>query len=370
MIAKTIRCIHFTPGDGFGGVECAMRSWIAGEEATGGIEKYLLRFSQCVPLPENIPGKLLSFRVNSFENRLANLKNPVAHLWALMMLLQYKPDVLVCSLWGSLPASILYKVLCPRVKMVCFLHSAIAVRLVDKILNAIGMQIADAIWADSKMTLAARVPSYLQSRKSLRVISFILERVIPRKRPVNAPVFVFWGRLDYMKGIDRSLRFLAGIYQKRPDAALYLYGPDRGEAKNFQNLAHDLGISQNVHFMGTKPFDEIRTIASNYSYYLMLSRKEGMAMSVVEAMQLGLVPIVTPVGEIANYCRDGWNAVIVKDREQAISRVLSLLEDSATYRELQNNAMQHWTTMPSYRDDFSLAIKDLYGVQGDGERLA
>ncbi len=34
-----------------------------------------------------------------------------------------------------------------------------------------------------------------------------------------------------------------------------------------------------------------------------------MAISVIEAMQAGLVPIVTPVGEITGYCSDGVNSV-------------------------------------------------------------
>ena len=48
-------------------------------------------------------------------------------------------------------------------------------------------------------------------------------------------------------------------------------------------------------------------------------------MSVVEAMQIGLVPIVTPVGEIARYCVDGKNAVWVQEDATAVDAVMRLI---------------------------------------------
>ena len=47
-----------------------------------------------------------------------------------------------------------------------------------------------------------------------------------------------------------------------------------------------------------------------------------MAFSVVEAMQLGLVPVVTAVGEIRAYCHNGQNAVRIETDEQAVEDVL------------------------------------------------
>ena len=357
-----IKCIHFVPVDGIGGVECAARSCIVEESSVKGVDIRLLHLFGGGGFRNNTfqdTGKVMTFKMNAIDNLRAHINDPIVHLWALFTLIRYKPDVLVCSLWRSMFVGIFYKLFFPRVKLVCFLHSALALHFVDRFLNTVGMVMADAIWADSRMTLTARVPRYLQLRKPLRVISFILKKVIPKKLPANAPVFVFWGRLDYMKGIDRSLRFFAAIYKARPDASFYIYGPDGGEEKNFQALAKNLGLLGNVHFMGIRSFEEIQSVASNYSYYLLLSRKEGMAMSVVEAMQLGLVPIVTPVGEIANYCRDNINAVVVEGIDAAANRVLALLEDTRRYRELQKNAVNHWASPLLYKDDFSTAVKEI-----------
>ena len=54
----------------------------------------------------------------------------------------------------------------------------------------------------------------------------------------------------------------------------------------------------------------VKHYAKKCSFFLQLSFYEGFAMSVIEAMQLGLVPVVTNVGEISNYCIDNFNGVI------------------------------------------------------------
>ena len=48
-------------------------------------------------------------------------------------------------------------------------------------------------------------------------------------------------------------------------------------------------------------------------------------MSVVEAMQLGLVPVVTNVGEISRYCIDNFNSVIYKSDIETFDDISKLL---------------------------------------------
>jgi glycosyltransferase involved in cell wall biosynthesis len=75
-----------------------------------------------------------------------------------------------------------------------------------------------------------------------------------------------------------------------------------------------------------------------------------MAMSVVEAMQLGLVPVVTPVGEIPRYCLNGLNSIIVSDDERAVEDVLLALNKAETFQSLRRNAIATWDEIPVYKD--------------------
>jgi glycosyltransferase involved in cell wall biosynthesis len=87
---------------------------------------------------------------------------------------------------------------------------------------------------------------------------------------------------------------------------------------------------------------------------------EGMAMSVVEAMQLGLVPIVTPVGEPARYCRNMENAVIFSDFDQAVDEVCRLIDEPELYAKVSRAAVATWTDAPIYADDFVAAATELW----------
>jgi glycosyltransferase involved in cell wall biosynthesis len=104
---------------------------------------------------------------------------------------------------------------------------------------------------------------------------------------------------------------------------------------------------------------EIREAAAAHSFYLQTSEEEGMALSVVEAMQLALVPIVTPVGEIGSYCADGQNSVIVTDNQWAISNTLNLLANPGEFKRLSKNASARWNNHALYRDDVLTACEDL-----------
>jgi len=86
-----------------------------------------------------------------------------------------------------------------------------------------------------------------------------------------------------------------------------------------------------------------------------------MAMSVVEAMQLGLVPVVTPVGEIASYCTDNQNSIIVKHDEDAVRRIRDLIAHPGAYERLARNAQTCWQARPLYRDSVLSACRELAG---------
>ena len=87
--------------------------------------------------------------------------------------------------------------------------------------------------------------------------------------------------------------------------------------------------------------NEIYKIAQDCSFFIQLSSYEGMAMSVVESMQLGLVPIITEVGEIENYCQDLKNGIIYEGYNKTFEKVLKIINDGK-YSLLSSNAIKTW----------------------------
>ena len=64
-----------------------------------------------------------------------------------------------------------------------------------------------------------------------------------------------------------------------------------------------MNLVDNVFIYDFMKFSEIKKYANKASFFVQLSSYEGMSMSVSESMQLGLIPIVTNVGEIKIYCK-------------------------------------------------------------------
>ena len=344
-----MRCIHLIPVDGLGGVEAAARSYINSGRSDDQLELKVMYLAR--PKVDPQPDLARSGRV--IPSRFASVNNPLAFAAALYRIVVEQPDMLICSLWRDMLVGIPYKVLFPGKKLICFLHNTDTLHLLDKLCNAMALLLADAVWSDSKKTLERRVPEQYLPGKRVRVISFVLERYVQQSLPENAPSFVFWGRLHSQKGIDRALRLFAAVVRRVPAARFDIYGPDDGEGERLRALAAELGLTRSVAFKGPTDLEHLRSVAGQYAYYLQLSRFEGMAISVVEGMQLGLLPVVTPVGEIPNYCSSD-NAIIVYDADDAegyADAVVKVLDDQGLFCRLQSASAALWNDAGVYSSD-------------------
>jgi len=346
------RIVHLIPYHAIGGVEIAARSLPAGRYGEFEIERQYLVKS---------PNSTVEAGEHHGPQKSPNDLRVFWH--ALWRLYRNPPTLFVASLWRSALVLICLKFLRPRTKMVIFLHLAHDVHFVDKLINRVAMYLSDAIWADSRVTLDRRVPRRLKGKG--RIVSFLLKHVpLPESRDPT-PEFIFWGRLNRQKGLDNALKLVAAVVEHRRDTRLTIIGPDGGVADQLRARVAALGLCENVVFKGPLGHKEIAHEASGASFYLQTSLVEGMAMSVVEAMQNGLVPVVAPVGEIANYCRDKESAIFVNEDHATVSAVLALLSDPDQYRRMSIAAAKHWQKKPLYRDDFIDAAKELIGGGGD-----
>jgi len=333
------KVIHVIPFFGIGGVERAATSM----KQTSSNE---------------IAFDVFSIFPDSAATKKYKLWNPFYYFKSIISLYRSSPDVLIVSLWRAYLVGIVFKLLNPRVKLIVFLHLPIDVHKVDFILTRIAASLASNIWADSETTILNRLPNVEIGKK--RVISFVTEHIPSSSIGSVQPVFVFWGRLHKQKGILRSLKLFAAIREIYKDSKYIIIGPDGGFSAQANTLVSNLNLNNSVEFLGPKNFEEIRVIANSASFYLQTSEFEGMALSVVEAMQIGLVPIVTSVGEITHYARHGVNAIIVQDDAKAIIDILTLLQNTTIYTKMRNNAMSEWLDKPLYKEDMLKACQCLF----------
>ncbi len=100
---------------------------------------------------------------------------------------------------------------------------------------------------------------------------------------------VAFGRLNKVKGFDLLLKAFKRILNVRKDVQLIFVGGG-DEQKSLEELSKDLGVAENVSFLGlqTEPFRYV----SKGDLFVMSSLNEGLPNAMIEAMACGL-PIVS-----------------------------------------------------------------------------
>ena len=333
------KVIHLVPYDGIGGVETAARSM-----ADHSIKDIEFQVDYVYPPPsgQHGPGDMLS---------------PLPIWRSTRRVLAEKPDLLIVSLWRSCLVALLSKLFYRKLRLVLFLHFPSDAHWVDRFLTRWVAAMAEEIWADSQETLRDRLPSkYLGKRK---IISFVTRVIEPLPAKRVEPVFIFWGRLHAQKALDRALHIFSVVYRYNDAARFIIIGPDGGDLERIRMLASKLELMSAVSFRGEMDFNTISEEACVASFYLQTSTLEGMAMSVVEGMQLGLVPVVTPVGEIKSYCKHGENALLIQSDTAVVVEIVALLNQEELYQSMRNNAVSTWAEKTIYAESILQACQEM-----------
>lgn len=337
------KVIQLLPYDGIGGAEAAARS-MTGKRFDG------LDFSLSFIFPD----------VRSSAQRGGTF-NPLAFLRSAIALRRAAPDLLVLSLWRACVVGLVVKLLRPRTRLVVMIHNSVDAHAGDWLFTRVAMALSVAVWADSEASMRLRFR--LAPRAPVTIVPFLADHLAPaERREVGAavePAFIFWGRLAPQKNLHRALEFFRRVRATRADARFTIIGPDGGQLDELRQWTEDAGLAGSVSFAGAMRFEDIRALVPGHAFYLQTSAYEGMAMSVVEAMQLGLVPVVTPVGEIGRYCRDGDNALLFTGTCDAARQVLGLLSDPVRYDTIRRAAIATWSAHPLYRDAIAAECRRL-----------
>ena len=98
---------------------------------------------------------------------------------------------------------------------------------------------------------------------------------------------IFFGRITESKGVSQMLKFW---HAHKPGSTLHVIG-DGDLLEEMKCLYNHEGSG--IVFYGALPHVEISHIASSCRYYISFSDREGLSLSLLEAMDGGLIPLVT-----------------------------------------------------------------------------
>ena len=136
------------------------------------------------------------------------------------------------------------------------------------------------------------------------------------------------GRLHPSKGHDILLRSVKMLVDRRKRVSLRLAGSG-GEQSSLEQLAEELGISDNVKFLGSLSEERVVAELQSSDIFALASHAEPLGVVYMEAMALGIPTIGTRAGGVGEIITDGVDGVLVppNDAEALAEAIESLMAD-------------------------------------------
>jgi len=149
-------------------------------------------------------------------------------------------------------------------------------------------------------------------------------------------IILFLGRIHPIKGVDLLVTAFAELVKKRADVRLFIVGPDENYLDEIKGMVNNLDLGNKVVFTGPLYNDERYTAYIDSDIYVLPSRYEIFAISVLEACASGRPVVVTENQGIADYIR-GRAGEVVPFRVDALLQALEKLLGDKNLRAAYGN---------------------------------
>jgi glycosyltransferase involved in cell wall biosynthesis len=155
--------------------------------------------------------------------------------------------------------------------------------------------------------------------------------------PENGPVACYLGRFSTYKGIDTIIKGVAEAVKEVPELRMIIAGEGH-EQPSLERLVEELNLKEHIHFLGRQG---PRAVCWAADCILLGSTREGFALSIVEAMACGVVPLRTPSAGAADQIKHGANGYIFPfwDFETLGKQLVELFQDEQLREKLAKGAL-------------------------------
>ncbi len=185
--------------------------------------------------------------------------------------------------------------------------------------------------------------------------------------PDGEKILVHASNFRRVKRVPDVVKVFAQVNKQLPSKLLMVGdGPERAEG---EQLARDLGVSENVRFLGKQ--DAVEEILSVSDLFLMPSQSESFGLAALEAMACKVPVISTNTGGLPELNVDGVTGFLkdVGDVEGMADRAVYILSDEDRLNQFKENALAHAkmfdlaTIMPVYESFYKETIAGSRRVQ-------
>lgn len=165
-----------------------------------------------------------------------------------------------------------------------------------------------------------------------------------RKQGQKQKYLAYCGTASNTKdGVDELIKAFAIVSKRHPEVKLYIIGrtPSRKEETGNLHLIKELGLEDKIVLTGIVPAEKMPQMLTNAEVLLLdrpdsLQAKNGFPTKLGEYLLTGNPVVVTAVGDIPLFLKDGFSAMIAQERnaEQFAEKTYWLLEHPKEAEEI------------------------------------
>ena len=173
---------------------------------------------------------------------------------------------------------------------------------------------------------------------------------------------LFFGRLNPTKGPEKLALAALSISKKRDDIAFAWVGPDEGKADEVKGLIKG---HKNMHYLGAiRGKDKIAEMYQSADVYVLPSYREGLPLTLFEAMASGLPIVASPVNGVPYEMKEPENGFFAGygDIKALEENILKLIDDKKLSNKISLNNMKKarqydWDTIfKRYMTEYKLLL--------------
>ena len=286
---------------------------------------------------------------------------PIAILKTAYELCKLQPDIIISSLWKSSWVGSFFKRINPKTTFISFIHSNKFHNAPDKFFTRKALKKCDVVFCDSYAS-----KDFIQQytfKKTIQIVSLLRFNTpappLPKKELNKQAIFM--GRFAAAKRLDKLIHLIFELNCRDINISLDIFGRDDERLQEkLCLLISKLDLRNRVRFKGEISPSDIPSVLKQYDFYMQTSENEGMAMSVVEAMQMGVVPIVTPVGEIFHYAKNMENAILldIEHPETSFTDILNITLNIDLYHQMAQKANETFKNKIIFAESLIQNIKN------------
>ena len=158
-----------------------------------------------------------------------------------------------------------------------------------------------------------------------------------KKKGISGKMVLFFGRLNITKGPERFVEIAKKILSKEKNVTFVIRGPDEGMR---EIVKKKIGNEKKIILLDeTRDRNEIIKMYQAADIFVLPSFREGLPLTLFEAMAAGLPIVATPVNGIPYEMENKKNGFLVNygNDDKFVEKIINLLKNPEKISEISKN---------------------------------